>query len=72
MAALGAKAFIEQLDHSLLLGDEGVDACRLGVEVVGDRPLSVRRRAKHGEFCERVPAAEVGAAFANPSRQCPR
>ncbi len=38
------STLLEQLDHAALLGDEGVDAGGLGVEVVGDRPLSVERR----------------------------
>jgi hypothetical protein len=38
----GVKTFVEQLNHTLLLDNEGVDAGCLSVEVIGDHVLLVQ------------------------------
>jgi hypothetical protein len=57
---LSVDLLAEEVDHAALLGDEGVDAGGLGVEVVGNRPLlrhSLTRSPRRGVLGSRLPAA---------------
>ncbi len=46
MADTGTPLLFEQIDHAALLGNERVDARRLGVEKVGDCSLDSQRWGK--------------------------